>query len=412
MTTSRDDALTDLDARVTAITRWALAPETQRLPLGDFLAGLAKRLNEAGVPVDRVRTSATTKHPELFVRAFLWHVERGIEIRDGKRDLLTTATYLGSPVLKVRLGTPSIRCRLTGPDADLSYAICHELAAEGLTDYLVLGLPFSDGERSYVSFATSRPEGFSPSAIAALEALLPVVAVRVEIASKEFALVSLLEVYLGKNAASRVLAGSFLRGTGEDIHAAIWFCDMRGFTAMASQRSAADVVRVLDRFFEAVAGPIGPLGGEVLKFIGDAVLAIFPVREDGPEAACQRALSAATAALERVSLLNARNVEEGLGTVDLGIGLHLGEVMYGNIGARDRLDFTVIGSVVNEVCRVESLCRSLGSPVLMTAAFASACPGAGVESRGAHVLKGVAVPMEIFSLKGISSPASIGPGSR
>lgn len=408
MTIPRDD----LDARVTAITQWALAPETQRLPLADFLAGLGTRLNEAGVPVQRLRTSATTKHPELFVRAYRWHAERGIEIIDGKRDLITSSTYLQSPVFEVRGGARSVRCRLTGPDADLSYAICHELAADGLTDYLVLGLPFSDGERSYVSFATSRPEGFSSAALAALEALLPVVAVRVEIASKEFALASLLEVYLGKNAASRVLAGSFLRGTGENIHAAIWFCDMRGFTAMSSKRSAAEVVRVLDRFFEAVAGPIGPLGGEVLKFIGDAVLAIFPVREDGPEAACQRAFAAATEALDRVSLLNARNVEEGLGAVDLGIGLHVGEVMYGNIGARDRLDFTVIGSVVNEVCRVESLCRSLGSPVLMTAAFARSCPGAGVVSRGVHALKGVAEPMEIFSLNGISSPVSIAPGSR
>jgi adenylate cyclase len=163
---------------------------------------------------------------------------------------------------------------------------------------------------------------------------------------------------------------------------------------MADRLPASEVVRTLDRFFESVAGPIGPHGGEVLKFIGDAVLAIFPVLADGAGAACARALSAANTAVRGVATLNHRGE---LPPIDLGIGLHVGEVMYGNIGARDRLDFTVIGAVVNEVCRVESLCRTLASPILMTAAFAAACDRDRVRSRGVHALKGVAAPQEIFA---------------
>lgn len=394
MTHARDDAALGADTVASEITRWALAPSTRSLPLTETLAGLGERLNRAGCRVQRIRTSVTTKHPEVWVRAVKWHAGLGTETRDGLRNLLNTPTFLESPVAKVRAGAERVRCRLTGPDADFSFAICHELAAEGLTDYVVYPLQFGNGERTYVSFATEHPEGFSEREITVLEGIVPALSVRIDIESKDLALKSLLQVYLGQNAASRVLAGAFLRGTGERIHAAVWFCDMRGFTTLADQRPAVEVVRILDRFFESVAGPIGPHGGEVLKFIGDAVLAIFPVTEDNPEAACERALAAANAAVRGVAALN----EETQGAaVDLGIGLHVGEVMYGNIGARDRLDFTVIGAVVNEVCRVESLCRVLGSPILMTAAFARCCPGAGVTSRGVHTLKGVGAPQEIFA---------------
>ena len=382
------------NATAAQITCWALEPATRSLGLAEALGGLGQRLLAAGVPVRRMRTSVTTKHPELFVRAGMWHAERGTDVRDGRRDLLVTATYLGSPVAKVRAGASRIRCRLTGPDADLSFAICGELAAEGLTDYAVYPLLFGTGERTYFSFATDAAEGFSGHDLALFEALLPVLSVRVEVESANYALSSLLDVYLGHNAASRVLAGSFMRGTGQPIHAAVWFCDMRGFTTMADRIPATEVVRTLDAFFESVAGPIGPHGGEVLKFIGDAVLAIFPVLSDGAGAACGRALAAAKAAVRGVALLNRRGETP---PIDLGVGLHVGEVMYGNIGARDRLDFTVIGAVVNEVCRVESLCRALASPILMTAAFAAACDRDRVRSRGVHELKGVAAPQEIYA---------------
>ncbi len=375
-----------------SITSHLLDASIRGLGLEDTLASLAARLHEAGVPVRRMRTSVTTKHPELFVLAVTWHAERGTHVRDGKRELLSAPTFLESPVAKVREGAPRIRCRLTGPDADLSYAIARELAAEGLTDYVVFPLIFGTGERTYISFATDAVGGFSADHLGLLEALLPVLSVRVEVESASYALSSLLQVYLGHNAALRVLQGAFLRGSGQPIHAAVWFCDMRGFTSLADRLPPAEVVTILDRFFDSVAGPIAPHGGEVLKFIGDAVLAIFPVQADGAGAACERALAAAHAAVAGVRAQSLAGHP-----VDLGIGLHVGEVMYGNIGAPNRLDFTVIGAVVNEVCRVESLCRTLASPILMTSAFAALCDHSRVESRGVRSLKGVAAPQEIFA---------------
>lgn len=384
-----------LDERfVHELTRWILAPSTRGIPIDAFLVELSLKLHAHDIRVARMRTSVTTKHPEVFVRAVMWHETLGVDVRDGLRDLLTTPTFLASPVAKVRAEGVIVRCRLQGPNADLSYSLSRELAAEGLTDYVAYPLQFGSGERTYFSFATRAEGGFSDSTLAVFEQIAPALALRIEVESVELALKSLLQVYLGQNAAARVLAGSFLRGTGERIHAAVWFCDMRGFTTMADKKPAQEVVKVLDRFFECVAGPIGPLGGEVLKFIGDAVLAIFPVRNGAVQEACERALSAANAAVAAVAKLNS---EGGEPSVDMGVGLHVGEVMYGNIGARDRLDFTVIGSVVNEVCRVESLCRTLGSPILMTAAFARHCSGAAVESRGVHTLKGVLEPQEIFA---------------
>jgi len=374
-----------------SITQWLLAAETRQRPLPEVLAALVERLVDAGVPLRRVRTSVTTMHPEIFVRVITWHAEHGSVVHDGGREILDAPGYLGSPVAKVRAGVERIRCRLRGPEADLSYAICGELAAEGLSDYVVHALVFGSGERTYVSFATDAEDGFSKDALDLLAALLPALAVRLEVDSTRYALESLLRVYLGNNAAERVLAGSFLRGTGEAIEAAVWFCDMRGFTELADRRPAGEVVAILDRFFEAVAGPIPGHGGEVLKFVGDAVLAVFPVGTAGPADACRRALLAARAALAGVEALSGR---DGLPDIGLGIALHVGEVMYGNIGARDRLDFTVIGAVVNEVCRVEPLCRTLG-PILLTEAFARHCTGA-VESRGVHALKGVASPREVF----------------
>ncbi len=384
----------DIPTFAIELSTWLLAHTTRKRPLHDVIDELATRLLAAEIPVRRLRTSVNTKHPEIFVRAVLWKHGAGARVSHGRRELLGTRTFLESPVAKVRAGASKIRCRLAGPDADLSFDICRELAEEGLTDYVVYPLSFSTDEGTYVSFATDHEAGFDDGAFALFEALLPVLSVRVEVESTAYALDSLLRVYLGPNAAKRVLAGEFMRGTGQPIEAAVWYCDMRGFTNLADQRPAAEVVRILDRFFECVAGPIAPNGGEVLKFIGDAVLAIFPVGEDGPRAACARALSAASAALQNIRALAG---EGTLPAIDLGIALHVGEVMYGNIGARDRLDFTVIGAVVNEVCRVEALCRTLASPVLLTAAFASHCAPEKVVSRGVHALKGVAAPQEVFA---------------
>jgi adenylate cyclase len=203
-----------------------------------------------------------------------------------------------------------------------------------------------------------------------------------------------LETYLGANAARRVLTGAFKRGHGEILNTVIWFCDLRGFTSLVDTRPMQEVIPVLNRYFETMAGPVEEAGGEILKFIGDAMLAIFPIDERGPAPRCTKALGAALAALDRVEDLGRDPEWPRLKT---GVALHLGEVMYGNIGARSRLDFTVIGPSVNEASRVESLCKEVGVPLLVTGAFQRAAPDAQLVSLGNHRLRGVAEEVELFT---------------
>ena len=206
---------------------------------------------------------------------------------------------------------------------------------------------------------------------------------------------ALLRAYLGPHASRRVLTGAFRRGTGESVRAVILFCDMRGFTSFSDSRPPAEVVRALDEYFDRVATPIEEAGGEVLKFIGDAVLGMFPIG-DQPTEACRRALESATKALSNLAELNGLRAARGDEPLGLGMALHVGEVMYGNIGARSRLDFTVIGSAVNEVCRVEALTRSLGCDLLLTKDFVREAKLERATSLGEHALKGVGGRIEVF----------------
>jgi adenylate cyclase len=211
-------------------------------------------------------------------------------------------------------------------------------------------------------------------------------------------LTTLLSVYLGPEAGSRVLAGSVRRGDGKTIAAAIWLCDMRGFTRISETLPADEVIQLLNDYFETMAGPVTDHGGEVLKFIGDAMLAIFPIADDlDRDRACRIALVAAEEALARLDAVNAARCERGQPEIGVGLGLHTGAVMYGNIGAPERLDFTVIGPAVNLTARIEDLCRPLGRRLLASERFASPC-GSELVSLGFHRLRGLAEPQEIFGL--------------
>jgi adenylate cyclase len=374
---------------------WLLEQDGARIEAEALVEGLCVQLRAAGVAVWRCATSLLTLHPEVYVRNIAWTRGSGWRSVQRLHDFTQTPDYLDSPVVALHRGASQVRSRLGR--GEVLYANLGDLANQGATDYIAFALVFSDRRRSYISFATDAQGGFTDDAIATLEALVPLLALRLELESSYYATRSLPEVYLGRNAATRVLAGAFRRGGGEAIHAAIFTCDLRGFTQLSDRLPVREVVALLDRYFETVAAPIAARGGEILKFIGDAVLAVFPFAEDGaPDDACGRALQAAEAALEAMRALD----------VGLGIGLHVGEVLYGNIGAAGRLDFTVVGPAVNEVSRIESLCKDLRVPLLMSARFAAACPGARVASLGRHHLKGVAQPQEICTLAGLA-PATV-----
>lgn len=356
-----------------------------------FARQLAEAVREHGIPLWRSSLCLLTMHPEVFWRNLQWNEHDGVKILERKHEVFDTPYFTDSPIAALRRGAPPIRVRLT--DGELPFPICRDLRQQGGTDYYTQGLQFSNGEISYVSWATRAPAGFSDGEIEVFERILPYLARRVELESAYHGTRALLEVYLGQNAARRVLAGAFRRGGGERIEAAIWFCDLRGFTAISDRLSAEAVVPLLDSYFDSVAGPIAEHGGEVLKFIGDAILAIFPVGED-PKAACRRALLAATQALDALAALNQTSAEP----LSIGVALHLGSVMYGNIGARRRLDFTVISSSVNEASRLEALCKTLGTPLTLSEPFAREVAGEGVLDLGEHALKGVKAPLRVFTL--------------
>ena len=295
---------------------------------------------------------------------------------------------MASPIRQVRETGRPIRVDLTHDE--LPYPVCDDLKAEGMTDYLIQPMLSSHGGHSFASWSTDRPGGFLPEHIDALEAIAPTLALRMDANSAHLATQQLLRVYLGRNAAERVIGGAFERGSGERIEAAIWFCDLRGFTALSDHADVEQVIDVLDRYFSVVAEPIRANGGEILKFIGDAVLAVFPTCKE-PGDACVCALRAAKEALAHAHVLGP--------DLSFGVALHLGEVFYGNIGASSRLDFTVIGPAVNEASRVEGMCKVLGRDLLLTQAFANHVDRLELESLGTHRLRGVGREQELFGLK-------------
>lgn len=362
-----------------------------------FVDELCVRLMRDGMPLLRVAGGMPTLHPQHYVRAFVWTRDSGaVEVQRGY-DIQNSAMYRDSPVALIHQGVAAIRRRLDVPEPQMDFPVLHEVKASGATDYLILPLRMTVGQASFFAWSTDRPGGFRNSELTLLHDIMPLIALRIEIIATRQMNEDVLTTYLGGNAARRVLSGTVRRGEGEKIRAAIWSSDLRGFTAMADRMSVHDLITTLDDYFECMAVPVQEAGGEVLKFIGDGVLAIFPC--DGDDAAaCGKALDAALSAFDRLHELNQGRAIGGVPSLRIGIGLHLGDVIYGNIGAPDRLDFTVIGAAVNEVVRTEGMSKVLERPLIATAEFATAEQRKLLESLGSHALRGKREPTELFGM--------------
>ena len=267
-------------------------------------------------------------------------------------------------------------------------------------------LLFSDGKISAATFATDRGGGFATAELAQIYDMLPALAHVMEMHALRHTARSLLDTYLGGHTGRRVLDGFVKRGDGEDIHAVIWFCDLRESTVLADSVPRAHFLALLNDFFDCMAGAVLRHEGEVLRFIGDAALAIFPIVEadsdTGREActrydACRKALAAARDAHGRMRELNRGREEKGQTPLRFGIGLHIGDVTWGNIGVPERLEFTVVGAAANEAARLEGLCKTLDRSILLSSRFAQFFPGEMI-LLGRHQLRGVSEPQEVFSL--------------
>lgn len=380
------------------VASWLVEHGGRELELGLFVKELCERLLAQGVPLFGASLGIRSMHPEVFARNVRWRrgetevarVERDYAIRDSE-------AYRTSPVRLINEGAGAIRCRIYRDQESFEFPILAELAALGCTDYVIMPIQLSTGTVNFISWTSDRPGGFSTADLTLLYDLLPLIALRVELESAYEATRTLLNTYLGREPGRRVLAGKVRRGQVEPIRAAIWLSDLRGFTNLADRLPPEQVVDLLDDFFETLARPIGERGGEVLKFMGDGMLAIFPV--DGePRRACEQGLDAALEALAALEEENRERAAHGAERISCGIGLHLGDVQFGNIGARDRLDFTVVGRAVNEVSRVEALCKALYRPLLTSAPFAAALGDGRLASLGFQPLRGLAQPQEIFGL--------------
>jgi adenylate cyclase len=307
--------------------------------------------------------------------------------------------YIGSPASEIHGGASELREDLTrDPALGRKHAIYDEMRAMALTDYVAWPLCHTQGKRHVVTFATDRPGGFDDAQIASLLKLLPILALVSEIRIKNRLARTLLETYVGSHAGELILAGATRRGTGTTVRAAIMICDLRGFTHISDTWPRDDVIDLLNGYFDAMSEPIARHGGEILKFIGDGLLAIFPL--DQPQA-CANLLHAVTEARQAMIAFNNKIGETGHAPLNYGIGVHVGDVMYGNIGSTTRLDFTVIGPAVNMASRLEALTKQLGKPVLLSQAFADLVKNDfDLERVGEYPVRGFSDPIELFAYHG------------
>jgi len=359
----------------------------------DVLLHFARRVLALGIPVWRVAVFVRTLHPNVAGRAFIWNADRDqVEVTTAEHGIQDTEQYRASPVRVVYEKNVEVRRRLCDPACPTDFPVLADLRGEGATDFLALPLRFLNDEVHAASFATRQPGGFTEAQVEALRALMPPFSRVAEIYALRRQSRSILDAYLGAQTGEKVLAGQIRRGDGEEIRAVIWFCDLRESTPLADSMSRQDFLRLLNDYYECVLGPVEARHGEILRFIGDAALAIFPIGNAPAAVACATALAAARESIGRMAELNARRERP----LRFGIGLHLGLVMHGNIGTPSRIEFTVIGAAANEAARIEGLCKTLGENLLISEAVARHLH-APLRSLGRHALRGVGEPVEIFT---------------
>src|ERR1700746_2678511 len=332
-------------------------------------AELCVRLQRADIPIKRASLHLLIYHPQWLGARIMW--ADGMPEAEYARvdyDVRERSEYIDSTANEIHDGATEVRENLErDPSLGRKHAAYGEMRAKGLTDYVAWPLYHTLGKRHLVTFATDRPGGFDDAHIAALLKLLPALALVSEIRVKNRLARTLLETYVGSHAGELILAGATRRGSGTTVRAAIMICDLRDFTRISHKWPRDDVIDLLNNYFDAMSEPIARHGGEILKFMGDGLLAIFPLSQPS---ACANLLHAVTEARQALAALNERNGEIGREPLNYGVGVHVGDVMYGNIGSRSRLDFTVIGPAVNTGSALQTPDQQIGRRVLLSRAFA------------------------------------------
>lgn len=374
------------------VVDWLVDGARSAIEPTEVLAEVSARLVRCGIPLWRVAVFVRTLHPGMFGRRFLWRPDSAVESSALSFAGLDSENFLVSPVKRVYDTGIAIRRRLCDPGCPDDFPFLAEIRAEGVTDYLAEPLVFTDGELQVVTMTTRQAGGFTDGEIAGIGAIIAPLARVTEIRAFRRTARNLLDTYVGHNAGGRILAGQIRRGHTEAIHAAIWLSDMRGFTTLADRVAPEALIALLNRYFDCQVPAILEHGGEVMKFMGDGLLAIFPIDGAAPEGVCAGALAAA---LEARAAVAAMDGTENGDRLRFGLALHLGEVLYGNIGGGNRLDFTCIGPAVNLAARLEKLAGRLGRTILASSDFARLC-GPGLAPAGEFTLAGFAATQTVF----------------
>lgn len=368
---------------------WLIGPARRSLAPEEIIKGLMERLAAADVRLWRARIGQRVANPLIGAWGVMWTREGGAELYTVPRQTLSTGSFHGSPFEHVIKTRTSFRHSLVGLQDGRDHPVLFELAASGSTDYLALPIEYGDGSVQVGAFTTDRPSGFTDREVALIEGLAPAIAAAMEPAAMRHSMTSLLEVYLGAGPAGRVSRGAFQRGETSEIDAAVLVTDMRGFTPLSEGLEPKALLDRLGAYFEIVVDAVRAEGGDVLKFVGDGVLSIFSAETVGRREACQRAARSVAGAFAR----------EAATQMPFVAALHVGPVVYGNIGSRDRLDFTIVGPTVNYVSRLEGIAKSLGRRAVCSAEVAAELTADMVEDLGPQTLKGIAGPQAVFELK-------------
>lgn len=383
------DPVTDSHLHGNPLVDWLMRDAWEAASTAELVSRLARQLRAVDIAVDRVALIVRTLHPQVLGVVHLWHAETDeVVISELSHSVGSEESFLTSPFVPIFEGRGGVRRRLEGDAVNLDYPVLADLKQLGFSDYAAMPLTFSDGQIHALTLSTRRPGGFATENLGHVHEILPLVSRLVEVHTLRRTARTLLDTYLGSNTGSRVWDGLIKRGDGEVIPAIIWWADLRDSTRLADTLGREEYLALLNRFFDCTAGIASDHGGEVLKFIGDAVLAIFQMI--GDDAAPGRALEAARAAADAIA-----RTDPPIGAA---VALHVGDVTYGNIGIDGRLDFTVTGPAVNEVARLEGLAKQLDQTVIASARFAALVKDE-LHSLGMHDLRGVATPIEVFALR-------------
>ena len=379
------------------VADWLIDGARSAVSPPQMMAEFCERLVGAGLPLWRAGVFVRTLHPDILGVNFIWKPGAEVAVGSADFDFLDSPEFRNSPLAIVFGEGREVRHRIDDPESR-RFPFLDDMRAEGVTDYIALPLLATDGTVHATSWTTKEPGGFSDEQLNGLRSLMPPLARVVEITNQRRKASILLDTYVGNRAGERILGGQIRRGHTETMHAAIWLSDLRGFTALSDRLPAETVVDILNRYFDCQVPAIRTHGGEVLKFMGDGLLAVFPIAEaDGDiQQVCARVLEAARESRASVQAMQ-YPIGETVERFRFGVALHVGRILYGNIGGGNRLDFTCIGPAVNLAARLEKIAGRLNRTIVASAGFAEICAG-GWADLGEFPIAGFAKAERVYGL--------------